>query len=268
MAKLKKVIKYLIIFSLFFSVQILAKEDFRVGVQVICPYVCTTDLESSEEKGYLIEILDQFMQARGKKLQVMFLPTPRRARFFKEHRVDVIIVISSDIEKLRFVQSLDIPLGLFSFGIATQKTDENLYLTFDDLKGKSFFYSDGLFENFAGKEKIKTLGPKAIGLAGEGVHRRLLKILSHGRADIVGGDYNSLKYAFLKDKENAKTLKVIPTSLFGHSPLVFAVSNDFPNKAGFEKDFQDFLEKMRSSGELGQLLRKYGLSDWANRVGR
>jgi ABC-type amino acid transport substrate-binding protein len=262
--RLKEFIKILPI--LFLSLVSFAKDELRIGGENICPYQCQVD-KNNPHQGYILDILKAFLALEGKTLKTVSLPFPRQFFTLKNNRADFILVDSNRIKTEKDIQVINVPLGIFSFGLAVNIFNDTYYVDICDLKGKKFFYLSRIFASHHMEKEVKKLGPEATDLGGEDIYPRMLKILSLDRAEAIGGDYYSLSYALL-NSEYKENIKVIPTSFLGHAPLMLAVSSQFKEPKRFELKFKKFLEKLRKSGKLKEILANYGMRDWNYRVAR
>lgn len=259
--------KFLLLFIIFTnSVSSLASETI-ILLDYNCPYFCNQ--KETKQKGYVLEILNQFFKEQNKQLKIKVLPYQRIFQELPESDKNISVLPLIDINNHSRLKSFTTSIGINFSAIAVKSTDNFTYIGIEDLKGKNVVIKSGGLEAKQVRTKLKALNlgvDKTINITGPDSGKRMLKMLALDRADIVVSDYNSL--SFLVGIHKVKNIDIKPVALTRFTPMFITFEKPPKDFKKLNTDFTKFMKNMRTSGKLKSILDNYNIEDWKRFVVR
>jgi ribose transport system substrate-binding protein len=240
--------------------------ELRVGINYRCPYFCdSSDPLNNSRKGYVAELLELFGKEFNYKIKAVLVPEVRQISFLTEGKVDLLLVDSHRVTINEAIHIIEEPFGISSFGIARSAKNKLSVLELEKLVHKKFAYPKGYFDIHLGQGP-KVTGKQWVEMTGKNIYHRMFRLMVLDRVELVGGDYYSLKYEIgLRGKGG---YLVEPNSFIGHTPLVLAIRGTDLRQKVIKTRLGKFFKKIRSTGTLQKILKKYDVSDWVHKVAR
>ncbi len=238
-------------------------KTYTLGVERLCPYYCDDD----QQPGYIIELLQAFMKKNGDELKVSFLPFIRLTEFVKMGKINFTLLPQYEIRFDSELRPLGPPLGISYVGVLSGAKEKGPFIGVGDLiSHKTIIPKRGqeytkIKSYFRANKKDKAL----LEITGDESIERQFKMLQLGRIELAVGDYNIFKFHIAKNKLD-KEVKLFATSIGGFHPINLVSSQSFEKKGEFERAFTQFINEMRASNELSELLAKYSITDWQQLV--
>ncbi|MCP4577396.1 MAG: amino acid ABC transporter substrate-binding protein [Deltaproteobacteria bacterium] len=258
-------LKHFIILSVFILMPATAFPDtILLKSDIWCPYNCASD---AELPGYTIEVAKRIFEKAGHKLEYEIAPWSRSIKLVKEgHATAIVGVTRNEAPELIFPEQ-EFGISVIHFfkrkgfpwnfaGVASLETVK-LGIMADYEYGNDL---DAYFEKNGNTDKIQIIRAK------EPLVLNIRKLLK-GRIDVIPED----KSVFIETANSIGVLEKIESA--GIDPinskegldearLYMAFSPRNPKSKEYAKLISIGIEQMRLSGELGEILAKYGLTDW------
>ncbi len=221
-----------------------------------CPYNCEP---GSAQPGYVIELVRTIFADAGYRVEYLTMPWARALRAVEQG--DVYGAIGASPAELPEAVFPTEPVGQFSPRFAVARSQEWRFQGFESLEGVRLGvindYDYGTFNDSI--ESHRQRGGLLV-LSGKDAGFRGLKMLLRGRLDALLDDANVISY-------RAKNLGVEEGISFAASPVTplniyIAFSPRHPQAEAYADLLSAGIGKMRRSGQLAQLLARYGLRDW------
>jgi len=222
-----------------------------------CPYNCTP---GSDKPGYMIEIAQKVLGEAGHTIDYKNMPWSRAIEEARKGKFDAIVgAAEGDAPDFTFPKS---SMGTSSNVFLINKGDAWRYKDMASLEAislgtiRDYSYGDELDAYITANEK----DAKRVQIAsGDTALDTNVKKLKAGRIGAMVEDRNVVEY-FLSDSGQQGDFEI--GGDLGEDALFIAFSPASPNGAEYAKLLGEGVDKMRASGELATLLKKYGLQDW------
>lgn len=245
--------KLCIFFALCSHIGFAATENvIQIGVSDLCPYVCF----HGEFKGYVVNVLNQVMKKLEVKYHLVELPYLRMKQQLRSKQIDLALMYIRDIRFDSDFLTSGAPLGLSYLGYVSMKPSEKIYFI-SDLKGMKVIISSGILSEDASKiEDVAFI----LKLSGKKLMERKFEMLRNKRVDVAVNDYSMILY-HVKGKQDQFNFG--PLSSLGHNIISLVALKDRTDLTyTLSERMRVQLEKMRASGELQKILKRYDLKDW------
>lgn len=222
-----------------------------------CPYNCEP---GSDEPGYMIEIAQKVLGEAGHTIEYRNMPWSRAIEEARKGKFDAIVgAAEGDAPDFQFPSS---SLGVSSNVFLVKKGSAWRYTDMASLDSVSlgtirdYSYGDELDAYIAQHEK----DAKRIQVAsGDAALDTNVKKLAAGRVGAIVEDRNVAEYLLADLGQQAEFESA---GDLGEDALYIAFSPANPNGKEYARLLAEGVDKMRASGELATLLKKYGLQDW------
>lgn len=248
---MKKMVIACLLFSLFsvFSQELVVAADYWM------PY---NGDPGSEKEGFVVEILKEIFEKKGITVKYETRPWARAIKLGEEGKVDAVIgAMKSDAEGFVFPEE---SIGILANDFYVPADSDWKFTGFESFKG----YKVGIVTDYAyGDEVDKFISENKSNfdyVAGENAIEMNIKKLAHKRIDIL------MDTKFVVDftaNNIGLTDKIKYAGDDGSSDKIYVA---FSPAKSTSKDYADYfdvgMKELRKSGELGKILKKYGLSDW------
>lgn len=223
-----------------------------------CPYNC----EPGNRPGYLIEIARAALEPAGHKIDYALMPwTETLAAVGAGSASGAVGATREEAPGLVYPVA---SLGMSRPTLVIRKgkeTKDFKVTNLDSLKGvrfgsiQDYFYSTEV-NSFIDANKGS---PNLVQVSGDNVTEDLVNMLIDGKLDAIVEDSNVVDYLLeLKGYHNLFNYH----ALGDHSTVSIGFSSKDPNSATYAKLIDSKLAEMRKSGQLGDILAKYGVKDW------
>lgn len=245
------------------------KETITLVADGWCPYNCEPN---SDRPGYMVELAKSAFARHNIDVVYSNLPWARAIEDARQNKYTGIIgAYYSDAPDFIFPKS---PQGLCRFSFFVKKNDPWTFLDMSSLKTRSlgaindYSYSveldDYVVTNRNNLQRLQIL-------SGDNALDNNIKKLLMGRVDTIIEDKQVFGY-FLSPAEyeqvrmSIKDAGTLPDKEDGNGIIFIAFSPKNPNSPRYAKILSDETELMRKSGELQQILSKYGIADFADQI--
>ncbi|MBD8527786.1 substrate-binding periplasmic protein [Pseudomarimonas arenosa] len=222
-----------------------------------CPYNCEP---GSDKPGFMIEIAEKTLGAAGHTIDYKNMPWSRAIDEARKGKFDAIVGAAKD-DAPDFTYPAE-PLGLSGSIFVVRKGEAWRYAGLDSLAGhaigviQDYSYDDELDQYIEANAKDSA---KVQVAAGETALETNIKKLEAKRIDALVEDQSVLNYALAQaGKSGAFDL----AGKLSDAEIYIAFSPAKKESAEYAKILSEGLAKLRASGELKQILAKYGLEDW------
>lgn len=239
--------------SLVFSSAVWARSTVVLAASYACPYVC----DSSAGKGYFIDVVEAAYKRNNIRVVWKYVPFKRALFMADNAMVDGVAGVTRR-QNIKLIFS-DESIGHRRYDMYVRGDDSwqftglnSLYIRkIGVLGGVSYGIMDAFLRRYSSGEtdSIHTL-------VGSNGHNRLIRLLVSGRVNMIVADSNVIDSSLSQAEREA-------ISLSGRLPRegVF-LGFGSPDGAKLSELFSNGLGELRRSGELDQILSRYGLKDW------
>ncbi len=222
-----------------------------------CPYGCAPD---AEKNGYGIEIAKIVFDRAGHNVDYSIVPWARAVKLTRDGKYNAVIgAFIEDAPDFVFPEN---EFGVSQVTFFVKKGNSWKYTGVESLKNikvgiiLDYSYGEELDKYFNSVAKDKS---KVDILAGNTPLLANIKKLVGGRIDATIEDMNVFNHTA---KKMGMLDKVSMAGYSGKEKLYIAFSPANPKSKQYAEILSNGIDKMRNSGELKTILKKYGLLDW------
>jgi len=213
----------------------------------------------ASKPGYMIELLKEIFEPQGVTVEYKLSPWTRALHDVNSGKFDAVVGTDrSESPEMVFPQE--------SFG----NLDNAMYVRNDNvwryqgvasLKGKRLGVIDGYGYNGELDAYIENnQGKQVFAVSGDDALPKLIKMLQAGRIDVLVENVYVMNYTLGKlgvtNLVNAGKTDDEPL------PLEFGLSPERSTSKNYARMFDEGIAKLRASGRLAEILKRYGVSDW------
>lgn len=239
-------------------------ETILLRADIWCPYNCVPD---TAEEGYMIDVARRIFETAGHDVEYQTLNWARSIQMAREGRIHAIVGAGKD-EVPEFVFP-DQELGINRNTFFVRKGDSWQYTGPDSLEGRRL----GVILGYGYGPKIDAYVQRhqkrdavQIMAGNHALENNIEKLLAD-RIDIVLEDYAVFRYVSQKMGVAERVAAAGDDRTRGEvNHLFIAFSPSRPESELFARLLSDGIEKMRHSGELADIMARYGLRDWRSEV--
>lgn len=252
--------RYLISFALAVLLALPARaETITLRADLWCPYNCEP---GQEPAGYLIDIAKAVFEPAGATIDYQLMPYDDAIEAVRAGKVTAVVgAAKKDAPDLIFTGASE---GYSSYAFASHKGSGFAYTGPQSLKGKrlgmiaNYTYDDALDAYIAANKDT----PAIVAVSGDNATQDLVMLLAQRKVDLIIESDAVLEYTIEQMKlSNLFDLNVASDG----APVYVAFSPADPKGAEYAKRLEEGVETLRKSGKLAEILRKYGLKDWARK---
>lgn len=254
---------WLVICSLLYmlaaTVPALSSETLQMAADSWCPYTCDP---KSDRPGFLVEILRAALAPDDIAIDYKLMPWERALTETLLGRLDGVVGIDHSDSADPAVLFTTVPVGFAQEVIALRHDEENRYKSLEDLNNLSIGVVQGYHytpEIDRWVQENKRLDRRVQIMHGENAVELNLQKLLVGRVDAVVEARSVLDY--LLAAMPAETKPVFVTLEHG-TYLYYGISTKRADRARIAGLIDSGVVRLRQSGELAVILRRYGLTDW------
>jgi len=229
-------------------------QTLTVAADPWCPFNCTP---GSARPGYMVELLNAILAPQGFTVRYKLLPWVRAIEAAQNGEIGGVIAAGEEDAAKLLLHKL--PFGMSSQVYVVRKGDEFDWVNADSLGQRRLEVIKGYDYGADVMGWIKR-HPRQIEVTyGEVALQSGLKKLLAMRSDVVVNNAAVLRYTLQAlDLPDAFTIR--PTGQ--HVPLFVGLSPKLPDAQRLADLIDQGVARMRKSGELKQILARYGLLDW------
>lgn len=229
-------------------------DDITLRADSWCPYNCEPD---AEKPGFLIEIAKAVLEEHGHKIDYKLMNWARAIEDVKTGAFDAAVGAGVDDAPELIFPSIEQGMQKMCFFVKPESTWT--YTGIESLKSikpaviKDYSYQKDLDSYIeANPSKVETL-------AGENAAEKALKMLMSDRVDAYIDDAMVVNQ-MLEKQGNQSALKVAGCT--EPEPIYIAFSPASPKGKEYAKILSEGTQKLRESGKLAEIMKKYGAKDW------
>lgn len=251
-------LKYISIIILLVSFNTVANETLNVGSDEWCPYICN----EVHKPGVLIEVINEIAKHNGLDINFNIIPLARSLILLQQSKLDMVLALTAEhIEEYHLKRSLKVYGGWYN-DFYVIKTNPWKFSSIESLKKeieqgntlgiiKGYKYSDGI------TQLQETSGQHIYSASGNSPLSNILMMLSKQRISMVLDSRFNIEYEL--QNSNISNLKYAGTD-GDFVPLYIGYSPEF--KVKYINIFDQGLIKLRATGQLSKILKRYGIPDW------
>ena|GEM_PF-938722 len=265
MTKLKMAMKILamaIFAGLLHSFLIGAHADtIKMAAMNACPYNC--DPETDGKKGFMVDVAERIFRDAGHTVVSKVVPFNRAIRGTEEGTYDALAISNpNDSEKLLMPK---IPNAMIQGVFLVRKGETWRYEGLDSLKSiKLASFPGATWEEKDVNHYLETTGSPAVQMIyGEDPLEVGIQMLLRKRVDSCLTEMNTARYYGAKIGLNLDERMEIAGRL-ASTPHYISFSPENPKSVVYARILDQGMKELRASGQLAEILQKYGMSDWKN----
>lgn len=253
-----------IVFFLFFCAfleRAAYSETIKFGMVDWCPYTC--DIGKEKTHGIVPEIISKVFKKYGYTTEFKIVPFGRAIINVQKGKLLHALVTATYDEAPNFVFSKE-STGTYNMSVFVEPSNKWKYSGVKSLRelGKPIGVVSGY--DYGDERFMKTIRnePQLFTVITDDQPLfRLLKMLEFGRISGFAANKNVLNYS-LKEVGNFSELAVNAGDIGNPVPFYTAFSPNHPKSETYTKLLDEGIRGLRKSGELKDLLDKFGLKDW------
>ncbi len=245
--------------SLCFAPASVLAETLRFATIDYCPFTCDPSKEDGKE-GFMTDVLREALEPAGYTLELEMLPYVRAVEAVRDRRYDGIVVVGKDYapDLVYPAQPTVVQRVLF----LVNATSPWRYLGVESLADvrvgvvRGFHYVDPDLVAYLDQEKNNE--DRVYVMHGNTTTSRAIRMLRNGRiAAFLEGEYSAVYQLKKMGIWNEVTVAGYTTNAF-EDYTGFSPHN--PNAADYAGILSDALARMKQSGRLDDILRRYGVT--------
>ncbi|WP_172972017.1 substrate-binding periplasmic protein [Roseibium aquae] len=218
-----------------------------------CPVNCTP---GSEKPGFMVEIARAILEPKGYSVRYETINWARALLYTRQGHYDGVFgALREDAPDFVFPRQ---PMGQTRVGLFKRADSPWRYVDETSLDGRSV----GLILDYAYGEDLETLLEKRTIPSYQGGDAPLdinLRKLAAGRIDLVIEDVN-IFWNKAEDMELRDQFEL--AHVFSEEDIFLALSPAKPHSAHLAEVLSTGLDQLRASGEIDEIMTRYGLDDW------
>ncbi|MNJ98451.1 Bacterial extracellular solute-binding protein, family 3 [compost metagenome] len=221
-----------------------------------CPYICDPH---SSRPGYMVEAVKAIFEKQG--YQVDFKVT-NRARAIKEVRKNKInALLGGHKDHKGFIVPTK-SVGSVSNYLFAKPTAFWSYKNGSSIKGKRIGIINGYSYGNEIDQLIRSHPDSFVVISGERPLKQILKMMEADRLDGFIENPAVLKYLLGSLHKSLETYKIASANLATESLVYLSFAPMHPQSELYSSVFSKGMIQLRKTGELRQILEKYGMKDW------
>ena len=254
----KMLLKHMPFIILLFSCNTIANETLNVGSDVWCPYICS----EAHKPGVLIEVLNEIAKHNDLVINFKVIPLARSLVLLQQSKLDMVLALTDEhIKENHLKRSLKAYGGWYNdfYVLQTNQwkfssiTNLKKHIEQDNTLGiiKGYKYGNGI------AQLQESSGQHIFSATGNSPLSNLLMMLSKKRISMVVDSRFNVEYEI--QNSNISNLKYAGTEgdfvplYIGYAPK---------SQVKYIDVFDQGLIKLRATGQLSNILKRYGIPDW------
>ncbi len=227
-----------------------------LAADIWCPYNCDPQ---SAKPGYVVELAQLVFERAGYRVEYLVLPWARTLQSVEQGVITAAIgATAQELPSALFPQQ---EVGRFRGHLITARSMSWRYLEPASLKGMRIgvvnSYDYGSFNRFIERNRDSDLLQV---LSGQDAINRGLAMVARRRLDAFIEDRDVAAYT-ITQMELEQQL-VVGDPVGSAIKLYIAFSSKLPQSKQYAQVLNDGIVALRASGELAQILNRYGIKDW------
>lgn len=256
-----KISTCLLVFLLFLSSPIFAKPLHFVW-NTYCPYTCV--ISKNGEKGYAMEVVEAIFVGSKYEVKFTYVLSWNRAMSQVQSGERDAIVFSfhrPQSDSKFIIPSEPLAIERNTSFVVRKKT----HWVLNDISSLGKLKHIGVYKGTVWDDKQVAdfelaHQHKFIYLHGDDIVSRAFNMLRRGRLDAWEDSETLLNYHLYKAKVNDLRIELLAKPRSSLGDVLFSVVN--PKSPEYAAFFSAGIKKLRNSGKLADILKKYGLKDW------
>jgi len=251
-------LKYISFIILIFSFNTVANETLNVGSDVWCPYICS----EAHKPGVLIEVLNEIAKHNGLVINFKVIPLARSLVLLQQSKLDMVLALTDEhIKENHLKRSLKTYGGWYNDFYVLKKNqwefrsikDLKKYIEQGNTLGiiKGYKYGNGI------AQLQESSGQHIFSATGNSPLSNILMMLSHKRISMVLDSRFNIEYEL--QNRNISNLKYAGTE-GDFVPLYIGYAPQ--SEVKYINVFDQGLIRLRATGQLSEILKRYGIPDW------
>jgi len=251
-------LKYISFIILIFSFNTVANETLNVGSDVWCPYICS----EAHKPGVLIEVLNEIAKHNGLVINFKVIPLARSLVLLQQSKLDMVLALTDEhIKENHLKRSLKTYGGWYNDFYVLKKNqwefrsikDLKKYIEQGNTLGiiKGYKYGNGI------AQLQESSGQHIFSATGNSPLSNILMMLSHKRISMVLDSRFNIEYEL--QNRNISNLKYAGTE-GDFVPLYIGYAPQ--SEVKYINVFDQGLIRLRATGQLSKILKRYGIPDW------
>lgn len=252
------IFKSLLLLVLFYSPYKATAKEVTIASDIWCPYIC----QSTEKPGYIVEMINDILQANKIKTINVTIPLARAIKILQNGDVDIVLGLTQQhIDQHGLIRST-IAVGSFANDFFVSPNNPWRFTTLEQLeKLGDEGVSIGIIKGYQYGEKINELivnKPAIFSYSyGDSPLAQNIKRLRSGRINILLDSKNTVLNSIMS--LNSGDITYAGTQGLQNS-LYLAFST--PAGSSLLRLIDQGIIEYRRSGKLEKLLTQYGIVDW------
>lgn len=231
-------------------------DEITITADQWCPYNC---VPGSEKPGYVVELAKRIYESEGHTVKYVNNPWKRALKLGARGRVNGVIAVSFQPETEKMVLPEE-PITSYEIQAVTDAEDDWTYDGVDSVGDRTVAVIADYNYGDAFMAWQDSHDDQVIVNQGDGALQQNLKMAASGRADFAIDGANVLRYniAQMGMQDELRYAGTIGEAV----PLYLGFSKKAGNAEEYARMWTEGIRRMRESGELQEVLDKYGVSDW------
>ena len=248
-------LKQLLLCVLFFASLPNQGQTLKIASDDWCPYIC----DDKEKPGYVVEIIKTVMAAHHIDLEFEVMPLGRAFLEVENNHLDLVLALTEVHIKEHSLIPSDVIIGDYANDFFVLSDNPFRFKNIDQLKAERLGVVES-YEYGADLDAFIRLHPEKIHIAhGRAPLQQNINMLLKGRLSVVLDTKNTVQ-SFLHQQ---KISNVIYAGTQGSTaPLYIGFNPRLSNLPALQLHLSNGLEELRTTGQLKQLLQRYGIADW------
>ena len=226
-----------------------------------CPYNCNP--RQAERPGYMVEVLKKILEPRGYQIIYELSPWPRALEDARKGAIAG--VFGADKVEGEGLLLPKNSFGKSETGFFVKADNPWRYKTESSINGLRIGVIQGYSYNDTVNAWMQRKHPSLVFMSGDTPLANMFKMLEAKRLQAIYENKNVLQNFLVSQKLDPKDYTFAGTPDLKGNELFIALSPKIPEAPQIQKWLDEGLLKLRNSGELQNILSKYGLQDWQAR---
>jgi len=248
---------FLFIILNFILVNLSSSAEIKLSSDPWCPFTCEPN---SDKPGFMVEIAKEIFKSAGHDVIYVKL---NWARALADAKAGVVngVVGAAKYDVPGFILPTRSNAKSFNYFFVL-KDDPWFFNGVDSLKGKEFVIINGYSYGSVVDKLIAKKHKSFKKLSGEDPLLRMIQMTESNRINGFIEDSSVLSYKLNSLMKKSDLFKVASANLAIDPNLYIAFSPTNPHSKEYAKILDEGMIKLRKSGRLAEILKKYSLKDW------
>ena len=230
-------------------------QTLKIASDDWCPYIC----DNKEKPGYIVEIIKKVMAEHRIDVEFEVMPLGRAFLEVENNHLDMVLALTEVHIKEHSLIASDVIIGDYANDFFVLSDNPFRFKNIDQLKSELLGVVES-YEYGANLDAFIRLHPEKVHIAhGRSPLQQNINMLLKGRLSVVLDTKNTVQ--FFLHQQNISN--VIYAGTQGPTaPLYIGFNPRLSNLPTLQQYLSNGLEELRTTGQLKQLLQRYGIADW------